>query len=88
MFRHFLGDVRRELVERPSVVLHGTLGLYLRDAWKEGCAYVACIHAPGPIRPVLPPPFWWFPLSSYLQTNCGCLPLCKLLTEINMRERP
>jgi hypothetical protein len=46
-FIRFLGDVRREFVHRFSVVLHGTLGSYLRDALQEGSAYVvACLHAP------------------------------------------
>jgi hypothetical protein len=48
-FRRFLGDVRRELMQRLSVVLHGTLGSYIRDALQEGGAiYVACLHAPRP----------------------------------------
>jgi hypothetical protein len=32
-FRHFLGDVRREFMQRLFVALHGTLGSYLRDAF-------------------------------------------------------
>jgi hypothetical protein len=35
-FRHFLGDVRREFMQRLSAALHGTLGSYLRDAFHEG----------------------------------------------------
>jgi hypothetical protein len=31
-FRRFLGDVRREFMQRPSVAPHATLGSYLRDA--------------------------------------------------------
>jgi hypothetical protein len=31
-FRRFLGDVHREFMQRLSVVLHGTLGSYLRFA--------------------------------------------------------
>jgi hypothetical protein len=31
-FHRFLGDVRREFIHRLSVVLHRTLGNYLRDA--------------------------------------------------------
>jgi hypothetical protein len=45
--RRFLGDVRRELMQRLSVVLRGTLGSYLRDALREGVgADVACLRAP------------------------------------------
>jgi hypothetical protein len=32
----FWGDVRRELVQRLSTALHGTLGSYRRDALHEG----------------------------------------------------
>jgi hypothetical protein len=32
-FRRFLGDVRREIMQRLSAALHGTLGSYLRDAF-------------------------------------------------------
>jgi hypothetical protein len=32
LFRRFLGDVRREFMQRLSAALHGTLGSYLRDA--------------------------------------------------------
>jgi hypothetical protein len=35
-FRRFLGDVRREFMQRLSVALHGTLGSYVRDALQEG----------------------------------------------------
>jgi hypothetical protein len=46
-FRQFLGDVRREFMQRFSVVLHGALGSYLRDALHEGGApAVACLPAP------------------------------------------
>jgi hypothetical protein len=31
-FRRFLGDVRREFIQRLSVALHGTLGFCPRDA--------------------------------------------------------
>jgi hypothetical protein len=37
-FRRFLGDVRRESMQRLSVALHGTLGSCLRDALREGSA--------------------------------------------------
>ena len=42
MFRFggFLGDVRREFMQRLYVALHGTLGSYLRDAFQEGSAGV------------------------------------------------
>jgi hypothetical protein len=30
-FRRFLGDVRREFMQRLSLVLHGTLGVTLYD---------------------------------------------------------
>jgi hypothetical protein len=43
-FRRFLGDVRREFMQRLSAALHGTLGSYLRDAFQEGTAdAVACL---------------------------------------------
>jgi NAD-specific glutamate dehydrogenase len=46
-FRRFLGDVRREFMQRLSAAFHGTLGSYLRDAFQEGSAdAVACV--PGP----------------------------------------
>jgi hypothetical protein len=46
-FRRFLGDVRRELMQRLSAALHGTLGSYLRDAFQEGSAgAVACLPIP------------------------------------------
>jgi hypothetical protein len=31
-FHRFLGDAYREIIQRPSVVLHGTLGCYVQDA--------------------------------------------------------
>jgi hypothetical protein len=47
-FRRFLGDVRREFMQRLSVALHITLGSYLRDALQEGSAdAVACLSVPG-----------------------------------------
>jgi hypothetical protein len=46
-FRRFLGDVRREFMQRLYVALHGTLGSYLRDAFQEGSAdAVACLLVP------------------------------------------
>jgi hypothetical protein len=46
-FRRFWGDVRRELMQRLSAALHGTLGSYLRDAFREGNAdAVACLPVP------------------------------------------
>jgi hypothetical protein len=35
-FHRLLGEVRREFMQRLSVVFHGTLGSYLRDALHEG----------------------------------------------------
>jgi hypothetical protein len=47
LFRRFLGDVRREFMQRLCADLHGTLGSYLRDALHEGSAdAVACLHVP------------------------------------------
>jgi hypothetical protein len=47
--RRFLGDVRREFIQRLYAVLHGTLGSYLRDALREGgAAAVTCLPAPTP----------------------------------------
>jgi hypothetical protein len=46
-FRRFLGDVRREFMQRLSVALRGTLGSYLRDAFQEGSVdAVACRPVP------------------------------------------
>jgi hypothetical protein len=46
-FRRFLGDVRREFMQRLSAALHGALGSYLRDAFQEGSADgVACLPVP------------------------------------------
>jgi hypothetical protein len=46
-FRRFLGDVRREFMQRLSAALYGTMGSYLRDAFQEGSANaVACLHVP------------------------------------------
>jgi hypothetical protein len=62
-FRHFLGDVRSEFMHRLCVILHGTLGSYLRDALHEGgAAVVACIPTPRP---------WWayVPLFSYFSST-------------------
>jgi hypothetical protein len=46
-FRRFLGDVRREFMQRLSYSLHGTLGSYLSDDFQEGSAdAVACLPVP------------------------------------------
>jgi hypothetical protein len=46
-FRRFLGEMRREFMHRLSVVIHGTLGSYLRDALQEGgTTDVSSLHAP------------------------------------------
>jgi hypothetical protein len=46
-FRRFLGDGRRGFMQLISVVLHGMLDSYLRDALHEGgAADVACLPAP------------------------------------------
>jgi hypothetical protein len=46
-FRRFLRDVRRELMQRLSAALRGTMGFYLRGALHEGSAYdVACLPIP------------------------------------------
>jgi hypothetical protein len=46
-FRRFLGDVRREFMQRLSATLHGTLGSYPRDAFQKGSAdAVACLPVP------------------------------------------
>jgi hypothetical protein len=43
----FMGDVRRELMQRLVVALHGTLGSCLRDALQKGSAdAVACLPVP------------------------------------------
>jgi hypothetical protein len=39
-FRRFIGGVRDEFMHYLYVVLHGTLGSYLRDALEEGGALV------------------------------------------------
>jgi hypothetical protein len=44
-----IGDVRREFMQRIYIVLHCTLGSYLRDALQEGNAdVVACLPIPLP----------------------------------------
>jgi hypothetical protein len=46
-FRRFWWDVRREFMQRLSIVLHGTMSFYPRDALQEGSADgVACLHVP------------------------------------------
>jgi hypothetical protein len=46
-FRRFMGDVRREFMQRLFAALHGTLGSYLRDALQEGNVNaVACLPIP------------------------------------------
>jgi hypothetical protein len=46
-FRRFLGDVRREFMQRLSAALRGTLGSYLRDALQDCSAdAVACLPVP------------------------------------------
>jgi hypothetical protein len=46
-FSTFLGDVRREFMQRLSAALHGTLGSHLRDALQEGnLDVVACLFLP------------------------------------------
>jgi hypothetical protein len=46
-FRRFLGDVRRELMQRLYDALHGTLGSYFRDALQEGSADAVGFFPPG-----------------------------------------
>jgi hypothetical protein len=46
-FRRFLGDVRREFMQRVSAALHGTLGSYLCDTLQGGRADApACLPVP------------------------------------------
>jgi hypothetical protein len=46
-FRRFLGDVRREFMQRLFADFHSIVGSYLRDALHEGSAdVVACLHVP------------------------------------------
>jgi hypothetical protein len=46
-FWRFLGDVRREFMQRLSAALHDTLGSYPRDVLREGSAHaVACLYVP------------------------------------------
>jgi hypothetical protein len=40
--------VRRQLLHRPSVVLHTTLGSYLRDNLQEGGAVAVACLPPAP----------------------------------------
>jgi hypothetical protein len=65
-FRRFLAYMRREFMQRVSVVLHGTLGRpNLRDALHEGGAcVVACLNAPRAYASLLIFPLhcWWIPL--------------------------
>jgi hypothetical protein len=58
LFGVFLGDVRREFMQRLSAALHGTWGSYLRDALHEGNAdAVACL--PVPTRAYFILFTWW-----------------------------
>jgi hypothetical protein len=46
-FSAFLGDVRREFMQRLSDAIHGTPGFYLRFAFQEGSVdTVACLLVP------------------------------------------
>jgi hypothetical protein len=46
-FRAFLGDVRRECMQRLSAAIHGTPGSDLRDALQEGSIdALACLRVP------------------------------------------
>ena len=58
-FRRFLGDVRREFMQRLSTTLHGTIGSYLLDAFHEGSVDAVAYLS-------VPPSFllfaWWPPL--------------------------
>jgi hypothetical protein len=73
-FRRFLGDVRREFMQRLYVALHGTLGSYLRDAFQEGNAnVVACLPVPRPSG------LGFFPFSSFClvaSTAFSCKEFC------------
>jgi hypothetical protein len=58
-FRRFLGDARREFLQRLPIVLHGILGSYRRDALQEGCVdAVACLHASRPQAYGISPSFF------------------------------
>jgi hypothetical protein len=47
-FRRFMGDVRREFMQRLCATLHGSVGSYLCDALQEGSAdVVACFSVRG-----------------------------------------
>jgi hypothetical protein len=45
-FRRYLGDVRREFLQRLFVVRHCTLGSYLDALQESGATHVACLPAP------------------------------------------
>jgi hypothetical protein len=46
-FRHFLGDVLRQFMQRLFAALHGAMGSYLRDALHDVSANtMACLHGP------------------------------------------
>jgi hypothetical protein len=70
-FRRFLGDVRREFMQRLCATLYGTLVSYLRDGLKEGSAdAVVCLPFP---RAQFFPTFLifalWFPLLFSCKNN-------------------
>jgi hypothetical protein len=64
-FRCFLGDVRREFMQRLFAALHVTLGSFLRDALQEGSVdAVACLSAP---RAMVSSSFCLVASTSFLQ---------------------
>jgi hypothetical protein len=75
-FRRFLGDVRREFMQRLFAALHGTLGSYLRDGFRR--AVLTLWHAFLFLGLTFSPSFlllaWWPPLLYFLVINgiCTC----------------
>jgi hypothetical protein len=72
-FRRFLGDVRREFLQRLSVVLHDPLASFLRDALKEGnqavfmLLHVLMSYGPRCVGVTSVSFAWWFSLHFLLK---------------------
>jgi hypothetical protein len=46
-FRRFYGCVVRQIMQRLSIAIHGTLGSFLRDVlWDDNVDVVACLLVP------------------------------------------
>jgi hypothetical protein len=63
-------------MQRLFVVLHDTLGSYLRNALHEGGANVVALMHALEVEAFLPPfslLWWWIPLLSFFDNFCAML---------------